>query len=118
MNGPVAADTVGAAGAGPMDRRTILERLYAAVDLVNEALPAQRRLPKTEAAVLFGEGGHYESLDCVNLLLAAEERLNDTLREPVDLAGRIMAGDAEAPPATLGALADLIGDLIASPIEE
>ena len=98
-----------------MNRERILESLLAAVDQVNEMLPEQNQLERSPSAVLFGPAAKLESLDCLNLVLAAEELLNAELEAPLDLATRLVTEDAPEPPETLGALADLIGSLLEGP---
>ncbi len=91
-----------------MDREKILESLYFAVDQVNELLPAEQQLARTPECVLFGSGGTLDSLGCVNLIVAAEERLNLSLETPVELAATLMGDDVAELPETLGALAEAI----------
>ncbi len=95
-----------------MNRERILESLFAAVEQVNELLPEESRLEKSQSTALFGPSATLESLDCVNLVLAAEEYLNADLAEPLSLAAMLVTDDAPEPPETLGALADLISSLL------
>ncbi len=94
-----------------VERARVLEALYAAVDDLNQQLAPEDRLERAEATALTGDSARLDSLAFLNLVLAAETRVNARCSAPVNLAERLL--DLEKPdlPATLGALASLIVDL-------
>jgi hypothetical protein len=60
-------------------KRKILHAILNAVDEVNEQLPADRRIPRDVATALVGFDGCLDSLALVNLILAAEQKITETL---------------------------------------
>ena len=68
-----------------MDRERALALIYEAIDIVNQQLPATKRLAHSPATIIVGAGGALDSLGIVNFVLALEEKAGDALRRPVQL---------------------------------
>ena len=79
-----------------MDRERALALIYRTVDLMNQQLPAARRLGRSPGTVIVGDGGALDSLGIVNFVLALEELVADALGRPVPLldAERLAAEDS------------------------
>jgi acyl carrier protein len=93
-------------------REKILTAIYGAIDEVNETLPADKKLKKTEDAVLVGKSGVLDSLGIVTLITATEQRVADGLGAAITLADEsAMSGD-DSPFKNVGALADFIAALL------
>ena len=85
-----------------------LAALYSAIDGLNQTLDPEARLDKSPDTPLFGSQARIDSLGVVNLVLAAEQKLTASFGKPVSLAQSLLADGAGSPPATVGALADLV----------
>ena len=70
----------------------IITALFAAVRMLNEMRPAEEQIPEAPATILLGEGANLDSMDVVNLLLAAEDEMRARGIEPpslIELAGAL-----------------------------
>jgi len=68
-----------------MDRERALALIYRTVDIVNQQLPADRRLARRPDTVIVGAGGALDSLGIVNFIVALEEHVRDAQGRSVDL---------------------------------
>lgn len=93
------------------DTRQILDAIYQAVDEVNLLLPPDKRLSKAEATPIVGAGASLDSLGFLNFILLTETKINESCTPQVNLAERLLENSNAEPPATLGALAALVGSL-------
>lgn len=64
----------------------ITRALFRSIDELNDLLPADRRLEKSPQTVLFASGGNLSSLELVNLIVAAEQNIEDEFGLPIVLA--------------------------------
>jgi acyl carrier protein len=76
-------------------QKGIREAVFAALDEVNEQLPAERRLAKAETTPLAGADGHLDSLGVVNLIAAVEQQVERRFGTVVDLLDRGVLDEAE-----------------------
>ena len=70
----------------------ITTALFAAVRMLNEMRSAEEQIPEEPATILLGEGANLDSMDVVNLLLAAEDAMRARGIEPpslIELAGAL-----------------------------
>lgn len=58
-----------------LDRSTVLQSVYHAIDAANEQLPPQDAISKTPTALLYGGSGPLDSLGLVSLVFALENRI-------------------------------------------
>jgi hypothetical protein len=91
-----------------IDKKQVEATLGEAIDELNEALPERARIGKSSDTVLFGASGQLSSLQTLNLIFIAEQKLRDQLSGEFSLAESLMGGDNVQLPETLGAFADLI----------
>ena len=55
----------------------VIQALFKAMDDVNQLLPKKEQLEKSEETVLSGESGKLDSLGLVNLIVAAERKIEE-----------------------------------------
>ena len=85
-----------------MDRERALDLIYETIDIVNQQLPAARRLARSPETVIVGPGGSLDSLGIVTFVLALEEKAGDALNGlcnssiPEWLGGRTTARSAQS----------------------
>ena len=84
-----------------------LEVIYKCVETINNDLPETLRLSPEPHSVLIGQGGVYDSLSVINLLVAIEDALN-TSGEQVMLLDEDLVTDFDGPYSTLYKLAEFI----------
>lgn len=87
-----------------------LSIIYECVKNINNDLPDDLKLPLQPNSVLIGEGGVYDSLSIINLLIAIEDSLK-TSGEEVILLDDDLVTDAEGPYSTLFKLSEYIESL-------
>ena len=85
--------------------------IHAAIDELNLALPADRRLDKEPATALIGEDGRLESLDLINFVVATEQQIEDALGVSVALSALVAEGDT-ARFATIGSFAEAVRSMV------
>lgn len=83
----------------------ILKILFDVLEEVNQQLPSDRRLEKTGDAVLYGKGATLDSLGLVNLIVAAEQRIEDAFQCRVSLADERAMSQGKSPFRTVETLA-------------
>lgn len=94
-----------------MDQKvnSYLELIFDCVESINSDLPDAQKLSADKHSVLIGNGGVYDSLSIINLLVAVEEALNN-LGEEVLLLDEDLVTDNDGPYSTLYKLADFIAN--------
>ena len=73
-------------------KKKIIDILFSAVDEINQALPKEKRLDKSPQTALLGAQAKLDSLNFVNLILSAEEKLSAEFGT-ISLAEAIVADD-------------------------
>jgi acyl carrier protein len=63
----------------------VLNVIYESISDLNVQLPAERRIDKSPASVLFGEGGTLDSLGLSNFIVITEQKLQEFFGFSVDL---------------------------------
>ena len=87
-----------------MDEETARRLVYDAIDIVNQQLPAAKRLTKSPETIIVGAGGVLDSLGIVNFVIAAEEKIADATGTALRLLDDAMLVDG-GPFHTVGSLA-------------
>ena len=90
-----------------MDHERALRIVYEAIDVVNQQLPAARRLRKSPNTVIIGAGGALDSLGVVNFVITLEDKVAEAIGTTVQLLDQQMLVD-DSPLQTVGALTDYI----------
>ena len=90
----------------------ILEAVLHAIDDLNRQLPATNQIERSAAARLTGVGGKLDSLGLINLIVAVERSIEDTLGNSVSLTGENTIGDSEKVFSSVGSLAEHVAELL------
>ena len=90
----------------------IAQALFEAIDEINQQLSDRRHLAKSLDTPLFGKGGGLDSLGLVNLIVAAEERIQEAFDTTISLADERAMSQTSSPFKTVGSLADYIAQLM------
>lgn len=86
----------------------VLEVVYAAIDELNEQLPADEPLSKSPETVLFGSDGSLDSMGLVNLITIAEQKIEESFGHPITLADERAFSAEESPFKTVGSLSKYV----------
>ncbi|MCX5900395.1 MAG: acyl carrier protein [Proteobacteria bacterium] len=60
--------------------------LFAAIEEINQQLPSNQTIKAEKSTMLFGKDGVLDSLTLVNLIVAAEQKVQETLNIAITLA--------------------------------
>jgi acyl carrier protein len=88
------------------------ELLFETIDEINEQLPASQRIEKKISTSLFGEDGGIDSLTLVNLIVAAEQKIQEELECTITLADEKAMSQKNSPFRSVESLAGYIVMLI------
>lgn len=80
--------------------------IFKAIDEVNQLLPKWQRLEKSSDTVLFGQSGKLDSLGFVNLVVAAEQKIEEEFGIAINLANEDTALQNNSKFETIGTLVD------------
>lgn len=94
-------------------RQRVAELVYAAVDDLNELLPADKHLNKSPETPLLGPDTRLESLDLVDLIIGIEQRLQDELKLVVTLVDEKAMSLQRSPFRTLESMTDYVAQIVA-----
>ncbi len=97
-----------------LDRNTVLEAIFAAIEELNPQLAPERRLAGSEDALVFGEGAPFDSLDLVNFVMIVEQNIADATGRDIVLASEAAMSRKRSPYRSVGALADYAVEVAAS----
>src|SRR5438105_14345798 len=95
----------------PNDER-IAKAVYAAVDELNEQLPAGVHVDKTLDAPLYGSTGKLESLDFVTLIMEVEEKINAEFGTDITIADEHLLSKQKSPFSTIGTLIEYLDETL------
>lgn len=90
----------------------VTHAIFKAIDELNEELPSEEKLNKSEATILYGQVGALDSLALVNLIVAAEEHIEEEFGVSIVLADERAMSQRNSPFRTVGALADYASMLL------
>ena len=91
-----------------MQREQALRIVYETIDVVNQQLPAARRLRKGPDTVIVGVAGSLDSLGIVNFIVTLEEKAGELLGIPVQLLDDTMLVETESPFRTVETLTSFL----------
>lgn len=92
----------------PNLRADVMDLVLAAIDEINQQLPPDRGVPRSEEAPLTGPASALDSLAFLSLIVTAEERIAAAYRRPINLAATLLELNDDQSPRTVGELASLI----------
>lgn len=93
-----------------IDRNKILKIIFSAIDEVNEQLPKNMQLEKSEDTIFYGNDGKLDSLGLVNFIVSVENGLEDEGINVV-LADEKAMSQANSPFKNVNTLANFIMEL-------
>lgn len=94
------------------EKAAVIQVILSALDVVNEQLPLERRIPKSPSTRLSGEEAGLDSLALVNFIVAVEERVAEQIGVEISLTDAGTEFDGENPFNSVEALSDYIVRLL------
>jgi len=82
--------------------------LFAAIEEINEQLPTNQKIVADKSTMLFGKDGVLDSLTLVNLIVAAEQKVQETLNVAITLADDRAMSQKNSPFKSVESLASYI----------
>ncbi len=95
-----------------VNRQSILQVIFATIDEINEMLPVERQLKKSNDTRLFGKQGELVSLEFVNFIVMLEQRVADEFGIAVTLADERAISQERSPFSTVERLEEYLGELL------
>ncbi len=86
--------------------------LFAAIEEINEQLPSNQTIVADKSTLLFGRDGVLDSLTLVNLIVAAEQKVQETLNISITLADDRAMSQKNSPFKSVESLANYIVMLV------
>jgi acyl carrier protein len=94
-------------------KKKILKAVFFAIDEVNLQIPAERRINKSEAALLIGDSANLESVELVSLIVAVEQEIENAFHREISLTDNTdEIFDLNGPLHTVETLVDYIANLM------
>jgi D-alanine--poly(phosphoribitol) ligase subunit 2 len=93
-------------------REKVLQVVFDSVEEINQQLPHDHQLEKSENALLFGKSGQLDSLGLVTFIVAVEENLQRSLGITITLADERAMSQQHSPFRSIGTLVSYINDLL------
>jgi hypothetical protein len=90
-----------------MDRELAQRIVYETIDVVNQQLPASKRLRKSPGTVIAGPGGALDSLGVVTFVITLEDKVGEAVGASVQLLDRDLLGEG-SPLHTVAALTEFV----------
>jgi len=94
------------------DEDRVSKAVYAAVDDLNQQLPAGVQIEKSLDAPLYGAAGKLESLDFVTLIMEVEEKINAEFGTDITIADENLLSKEKSPFSTLGTLIEYLQEIL------
>ena len=95
-----------------MEQETIIRVIFDAIDETNEQLPIDQKVVKSTDTVLFGKSSELDSLGLVNLIISAEQKLEEEFGVNLTLADERAMSQKNSPFRTVISLAEYISLLL------
>lgn len=89
-------------------RDKITQLVFRAIDDINQSLPAEQKVTKSNETILFGKGSNLDSLGLVNLIVATEQIIEEEFGETIVLANEKAMSQSNSPFKTVELLVDYI----------
>jgi len=94
------------------DPKKVTAAIYEAIDDVNYFLPKGSQLKKSPKTVLFGKSGKLDSLEFINFIVAAEQKIVERIGVTVTLADEKAMSQKNNPFRTVSTLSNYIAKLL------
>lgn len=89
-------------------KEEITQTIFKAIEEINKQVSRDKQLEKSTNIVIFGKEGKLDSLGFVNLIVAIEQKIEETFGNVVNLADESIMPHEENPFTTIGTLSDYI----------
>lgn len=93
-------------------KEQIRDAIFQVMQDINQQLPENKALIISLDTVLYGTNGELDSLGLVNLILAAEEEIEESFDTVISIADERAMSQVNSPFKTVGTLVDYIDDLL------
>ena len=93
-------------------RETIVSAIKAAINDINETLPRDRKISTADDAALYGSGGVIDSLTLTLLIVAVEQKIEQSLHYTISLVDMSIVAEENNAFRNITTLADHISSLI------
>ncbi len=94
------------------ENQKVIEAVFRAIDELNQTLPADQKVSKSQDTELSGPTGMLDSLGLVNLVVETEQQIEDTFGVLVNLANERAMSAESSPFKTVGSLVQYIASLL------
>ena len=91
-----------------INKQTVSEAIFAAIDEINETRPADQKLEKSPETHLFGRQGKLDSLGLVNFIVSLEQHIAQEFGVAITLANEKALSRDTSPFLTVGSLSDYV----------
>ena len=91
-----------------IEKEQVAQILYEGIEELNAQLPEGRRLEAKMDTVLFGESGKLDSLGLVNLIIGAEEKIEERLGMAITIANERAMSQERSPFTTVDRLTEYV----------
>jgi acyl carrier protein len=95
-----------------IDKKQIGELISAAIENYNQAAPSERQVVNSPSTILFGDGSKLDSLGFINLIVAIETEIENTLDLSIFIVDERALGMEENPFRTLQTLQHLVEERV------
>ncbi len=93
-----------------MDIERITRVLFDVIDQLNRHRPKDDQLDKSETTILSGEGGHLDSLDLINFILAVEQMLEKEFHTSIVLTDNGVLSSDDGPLQSVASFAGYLAE--------
>lgn len=90
-----------------MNKR-VTKAIFSAIDEVNQQLPKEKKLEKSNNTVLIGQSTKLDSLGQVNLIVAIEEKIEENFDTAITLTDELAMSHENSQFHTIGSLCEYI----------
>jgi len=90
------------------NKKTVETAIFNAIETVNQQLPKDRQLAKSNDTILIGENSPLDSVGVVNLIVAVEDNIQTAFGTSITLIEDAGSPDAQKPLRTIGNLIDYV----------
>ena len=99
-------------------KEKIQQSIYNSIDSLNAQLPNEGHIEKSNNTALFGSGSKLDSLDLINLVVAAEQNIEDEFDVTIKLADERVLSQKTSPFKTVRTLTDYIEMLLGEKLND
>lgn len=94
------------------DSDPVQQLVFAAIDELNQQLPAAEKLERASETPLFGEGASIDSMSLVTLIVGVEERLHSEYGRAITLASEKAMSRKRSPFLSIATLTEYIRECL------